>query len=680
MGLALVKLLVESLGGWLEVWSEGIEGKGCVVRVLIWATPSEKSEGAQSLRDEMGPWRGKACRFFVGGSAVGSNRLWTIMGERMMGEDLGMVVERGHEQDVGAEDMLKGLKDGSPCDLLVVNDDLGRLEAYLTHWGNHHQRESTVQDGQETALIPMPAPLLMLTTVSKEKKVRAMVDAYLRTWRESPTPLDKPIRVVITSKPTGPLKLMHSLRDCFSDSTCEIKGGNSTTSNNSGLDQGFQALSGTTTLCEQSHANIGPYKLIWSVTSPHTTTLSMIGGGIGSNGQDNSRGLFCSAESVIKSSSKIPPTAVTPGPTVGGHFGVGVGYFDMAYCPEGLVLPRRKEEEIRDEEEEEEKDGLAATAKPDAQKQDLELGSLLVDHCHPFSPPTMFAKRRSSHIGGDLLGENLQTPPQPTPPQPHTDQQVQQQERGHGHRQGQGQGQPVMKQKARKSIRNFMGSGHLNGPSRGGSRKIGAGASLATGMDSLSLSSSTAAMSGQQAHDRDSVTATTSPVNNSSHSTCNNDSSFPWSNLRVLIVEDNVSNRMILRTFFKRKGVITVVEAENGQIGVDRFEEEMVRGGPGGRAAFDFVLMDLQMPVMDGNMATKRIREAEERMIKTLEGKYCPSTIFALTGLAGEEDKRLAFECGVDGYLTKPVSLKSLVNLLITCRPPPPSPSPSCSS
>lgn len=683
LGLALVKLLVESLGGWLEVWSEGVGGKGCVVRVLIWATPSEKNEGVQSLRDEMGPWRGKACRFFVGDSAVGSDRLWTIMGERMMGEDLGMVVERGHEQDVSTEDMLKGLKDGSPCDLLVVNDDLGRLETYLTHLGDQHQRESTVQDGQETALIRIPTPLLMLTAVGKEKKARAMVDAYLTKWRESATPLEKRIRVVIMSKPTGPLKLMHSLRECFSDSTCEIKGGNSTTSNKSGDDQGSQAHAGTTTLCEQSHANIGPYKMMRSVTSPHMTTLTMMGGGISSNGQDNSSGLFCSAESVIESSFKFPATSVTPGPTVRGHLGVGIGYFDRTYSPGGLVLPRRKEKDSRDEEEEEEKDEPAVGMKPNAQKQGVQLGSLLVDHRRPFPLPTMIAKRRLSHFGGDLLRESSQTPPQPAPPQPHPDQQVQQQEHGHGHGHGQGAEQPVVKPKVRKSIRNFMGSGHLNGSSRGGSRKIVGEASLATGIDSPPLSSSTAAIFDQQALLRDSVTATTASVNNFGNSACNNDSSFPWSNLRVLIVEDNVTNRMILRTFFKRKGVITVVEAENGQIGVDRFEEEMVHQGHGGRAAFDFVLMDLQMPVMDGNLATKRIREAEERMIKTLEGKYCPSMIFALTGLASEDDKRLAFECGVDGYLTKPVGLKSLANLLATCRPPPPPPpplSPSCSS
>ncbi|KAF9945193.1 hypothetical protein BGZ65_011040 [Modicella reniformis] len=95
------------------------------------------------------------------------------------------------------------------------------------------------------------------------------------------------------------------------------------------------------------------------------------------------------------------------------------------------------------------------------------------------------------------------------------------------------------------------------------------------------------------------------------------------------------------------------------------------------------------MPVMDGNIATKKIREFEHGMVKqhglftpeTSSGSiledsvasresaeagqermkrgYQPTTIFALTGLAGEEDIRLAFDCRVDGYLTKPVSLVS---------------------
>ncbi|KAF9271736.1 His Kinase A domain containing protein [Linnemannia elongata] len=139
---------------------------------------------------------------------------------------------------------------------------------------------------------------------------------------------------------------------------------------------------------------------------------------------------------------------------------------------------------------------------------------------------------------------------------------------------------------------------------------------------------------------------------------------------------------MILRMFLKKRG-IGVVEAENGLLGVERFQEEVWRRD--GKAGFEFVLMDLQMPVMDGNMATKKIREFEQGLVRQgqlnvnranglqtgppstdQEGAYRRTTIFALTGLAADEDKRLAFECGVDGYLTKPVSLKILGELLET--------------
>jgi CheY-like chemotaxis protein len=657
LGLALVKLLVESLGGWLEVWSEGIEGKGCVVRVLIWATPSTTE--TKSLRDEEGPWKGRSCRFFAGDSSVSSDRLWKIIGERMMGEDLGMVVERGHEQDVSAEDMLKGVGDGSPCDLLVLNDDLGRLEAYLTHWRDHGHK--------------VPTPLLMLATLSKEKKARAMVDAYLKAQKESVNSLNRPVRVEIMSKPIGPLKLMRSLRECFLDGSYSRSNNNK---KGSECDLGLHTAVGTTTLCEESQTNIGPFKLVRSVTSPHITTLSMIGDGCGSNGQDthNNNGLFFSAESVIKSSFKFPVTSMTPGASVGGHVGVGVGYFDMVYSPGGLALPRRNE--VDDENEA----CLASATKTAAQTQELELDSLPVDHRQPLMPN----KRKDSHTGGDLLGETLQTPPQPTPPQPHPDQQVQQQVHGHGLRQGEGEDRereqlPAARQEGvRRLIRNFM-SGRMNRNSQGGSMKITSPASPVTGLDSPSLPPSllTSLCAQPLVHEYVSNSAAAAPVEPHSNS---NESSFPWSDLRVLIVEDNVTNRMILRTFFRKKGVL-VVEAENGQIGVDRFEEELNRQG--GKAAFDYILMDLQMPVMDGNMATKRIREAEARNMKEVfggggSGGYCPSMIFALTGLAGEDDKQLAFECGVNGYLTKPVSLKGLASLLSNCRPPP-SPSPSVS-
>ncbi|KAF9093623.1 His Kinase A domain containing protein [Mortierella sp. GBA35] len=576
LGLALVKLLVESLGGWLEVWSEGIEGKGCVVRILIWATPATVDTG--SLRDEEGLLQQKSCRFYLGDASVGSDRLWTILGERLMGQDFGMVVERGDELDVSPVEMLKDLKDQARCDLLVFNDDLGRLKTYLSHWADHHRASSRLQQSQETPPVNVvPTPLLMLTSASKERRARGMVDAYMKVWKESASPLDTPARVVIMTKPTGPLKLMHSLRDCFTDSTFKSSNGNS---------------------------------------------------------------------------------------------------LDMAFTSHSLgesILPQKE--------------------------------SLLT--CLTL----------------------LQTPPQPTPPQPQPLPFELKQEHE----------QSGAKHKTRRSIRKFMG-GHLNGSSRIGSRNINTkGASGPSSLATGNCSSSDAF--GQPLLPKPAAIPKGQPSSSSSFNKDNNNSSDEfWSDLRVLIVEDNVTNRMILRTFFKKKGVAVVVEAENGQIGVDRFVEELTRqqvqaqgqGGGGMRAkGFDYVLMDLQMPVMDGNMATKRIREAEQRMIKkyglsaraaatnstvvtatssvaeggsglsntqglSLESRfggqggevvveedgYCPSMIFALTGLAGEEDKRLAFECGVDGYLTKPVSLKGLGQLLTSCHRAPstfiPSPLKQC--
>ncbi|KAF9910322.1 His Kinase A domain containing protein [Linnemannia zychae] len=723
LGLALVKLLVESLGGWLEVRSEGVEGNGCVVRVLIWATPSPATverSAMRSLKDEEGSWRGKSCRFYAGddeGSSVGSDRLWTVVGERMMGQELGMVVERGCEQDdLSPLEMFKNLKDHSSCDLLVFNDDLGRLKAYLSYWRDQHQQESDFQD------TIMPPPVLMLTTVNKEKKTRAIVESYLKAWRGERFVSglsDQPaIRVVIAPKPIGPLKLVQALRECFSDVSMFRKNSN---------DLGHTGTStATTPLCEQGPlAEFGLFRSMGSVTSPRMTTLGMMDKAQYNNKQ------FPAGLGTISSPFKFPNSSsfLTPGtsPTVGVGVGVGSGYFDMAfgsYPSRGLVLAdsRRPAQDKDKDVDENGGDAIEAMEVSEAAwKQALKMSS----------------QNSGAETGRDdlLLGEILQTPSQPASPLPHPGQQVPQQRQGEGgeiqeqeQEQCQDQGKSDARSKSRRTIRNFMGTGyHHVGSSQGESRKLNAGPPRNAAATTIN-SEDDASVRPFFLRTRRHTTFTSNHVIPAckSNSSCGKNGnkvadSFSWSNLRVLIVEDNVTNRMILRTFFKKKGV-TVVEAENGQAGVDRFEEELSRshGSGGGEGGFDFVLMDLQMPVMDGNMATKRIREAERRVIKTVglsaraaataeavlatagtaasattadgtgiegsmsassfasriggggvtvveEGGYRPAMIFALTGLAGDEDKRLAFECGVDGYLTKPVSLKGLAALLVSC-------------
>jgi len=122
---------------------------------------------------------------------------------------------------------------------------------------------------------------------------------------------------------------------------------------------------------------------------------------------------------------------------------------------------------------------------------------------------------------------------------------------------------------------------------------------------------------------------------------------------RVLVVEDNPINRRVLGSYLSKRGH-QYFEAFDGQDGVERFNAQPPW-------FFDIVLVDMSMPRLDGVETTAEIRKNEaERRRTHAEGSGKASTIFALTGLATAEDKRKAFNAGVDGYLVKPVSLKAL--------------------
>ncbi|KAF9507157.1 hypothetical protein BS47DRAFT_1321429 [Hydnum rufescens UP504] len=128
---------------------------------------------------------------------------------------------------------------------------------------------------------------------------------------------------------------------------------------------------------------------------------------------------------------------------------------------------------------------------------------------------------------------------------------------------------------------------------------------------------------------------------------------------RVLVVEDNAVNRSLLVQWLHKKELLCE-EASDGQQAVDLF----VANPPG---YFEIILIDLQMPVLDGVAATKTIRKIERaRDDSTLPPpRHAPQCvkIVALSGLASKDDKIRAFNAGVDGYLVKPVSFKML-NLL----------------
>ncbi|KAK1920652.1 CnHHK5 [Papiliotrema laurentii] len=135
---------------------------------------------------------------------------------------------------------------------------------------------------------------------------------------------------------------------------------------------------------------------------------------------------------------------------------------------------------------------------------------------------------------------------------------------------------------------------------------------------------------------------------------------------RVLVVDDNVINRRVLGAFLKKM----YTQAVDGQAAVEVFANSPPN-------YWDVILMDISMPVMNGHEATRAIRNIEATRKNPVDVPVVPPPgspiklpspravqawvkIFALTGLAATDDKREAFASGVDRYLVKPVSLKSL--------------------
>ena len=116
------------------------------------------------------------------------------------------------------------------------------------------------------------------------------------------------------------------------------------------------------------------------------------------------------------------------------------------------------------------------------------------------------------------------------------------------------------------------------------------------------------------------------------------------SRMRVLLAEDHPTNRRVIELILGAAGVnLTCVE--NGAEAVDAW-----RGG-----GFDMILMDMQMPVMDGLTATRAIRDDERR------GGRARTPIYALTANAMAEHAKASAEAGVDGHLTKPISAEALL-------------------
>lgn len=118
---------------------------------------------------------------------------------------------------------------------------------------------------------------------------------------------------------------------------------------------------------------------------------------------------------------------------------------------------------------------------------------------------------------------------------------------------------------------------------------------------------------------------------------------------RLLLVEDNELNREIAYGILNEYGFI-VDTAENGKEAVDRIASSK----PGD---YDLVLMDIQMPVMDGYDATRCIRALEDTGLSAVP-------IVAMTANAFDEDRKAAAECGMNGFISKPINMKEVVGAL----------------
>lgn len=130
------------------------------------------------------------------------------------------------------------------------------------------------------------------------------------------------------------------------------------------------------------------------------------------------------------------------------------------------------------------------------------------------------------------------------------------------------------------------------------------------------------------------------------------------SGMRVLIVEDNKMNQFFIKQVFSNWNIKADI-AENGKIALEKLDGN----------AYDLILMDMHMPVMDGPETTTQIRNSSDPNVKNIPIVACSADVFP-------ESKKMAIESGMNFYLTKPISENALEELLFSLksiikRPPP---------
>ncbi len=121
--------------------------------------------------------------------------------------------------------------------------------------------------------------------------------------------------------------------------------------------------------------------------------------------------------------------------------------------------------------------------------------------------------------------------------------------------------------------------------------------------------------------------------------------------LRILLVEDSLDNQVLIRSYLQQTPYRLDI-ADHGAIGLELFKN----------GCYDLVLMDMQMPVMDGYVAAKAIRAWER------EHDLPPTQVIALTALARKEDGVEIHEAGCNAHMTKPIKKDTLLEILRACK------------